>query len=209
MIKTFFFRLSRCTPAPERISVKPTDLSTYQINLLKSVYGDDYQPNESHEKFIPNLRNKEKYILHYRNLKRIHRVFSFNQAPWLKSYIDFNTAQRALARNDFEKDFFKLMNNSMFGKMMANLRNRRKVDLVSQEEPFRKIAAQPKFKSYTIFHEHFVAVERMKSELVLNRPIYIGLCVLDLSKVLMYNFHYNYVKEKYPYDIQYRIHYSL
>lgn len=190
------------------MSVKPADLSPYQLDLLKSLYGEEYQPGESHEKLIPNLRNKEKYILHYRNLKlylslgmqlkRIHRILSFNQSPWVKSYIDFNTVQRAAARNDFEKDFFKLMNNSMFGKTMENLRNRRKVDLVSQEEPFRKIAAQPTFKSYTIFHEHLVAVERAKSELVLNRPIYTGLCVLDLSKVLMYNFHYGYVKEKYP-----------
>ena len=194
--------------APERMSVKPEDLSTYQINLLKSLYGDDYKPNDSHEKLIPNLQNKKKYILHYRNLKlylslgmqlkHIHRVLSFNQAPWLKSYIDFNTVQRAAARNDFEKDFFKLMNNSMFGKTMENLRNRRKVDLVSREESFRKIAAQPTFKSYTIFHEHLAAVERIKSELLLNRPIYTGLCVLDLSKVLMYDFHYGYIKEKYP-----------
>ena len=79
---------------------------------------------------------------------------------------------------------------------MENLRNRRKVDLINQEEPFRKFAAQPTFKSYTIFHEHLVAVERMKSELILDRPIYTGLCVLDLSKVLMYKFHYGYVKVK-------------
>ena len=102
--------------APERVSVKPTDLSTYQVELLKSLYGDDFQPSDSHEKLIPNLRSKEKYILHYRNLKlylslgmkltKIHRALSFDQTPWLKSYIDFNTVQRTAARNYFEKDFF-------------------------------------------------------------------------------------------------------
>jgi hypothetical protein len=201
--------------APERVSVKPEDLSATQLEILKTLHGRrgdlrEFKPEQSHEKLIPNLRNKTKYILHYRNLKlylslglklsKTHRVLRFKQARWLKAYIDFNTVQRTAAQNDFEKDFFKLMNNSMFGKTMENLRNRRKVDLIAREDSFKKIAAQPTFKSYTIFHEHLVAVERAKTELVLNRPIYVGLCVLDLSKVLMYNFHYDYVKSKYPGD---------
>ena len=201
--------------APERISVKPEDLSPQQIQILQTLHAkrngtSEFKVEESQPKLIPNLRSKEKYIVHYRNLKlylslgmklkTIHRVLAFNQAPWLKKYIDFNTAKRASSRNEFEKDFFKLMNNSMFGKTMENLRNRRKVDFVSREESFRKIVAQPTFKSFTIFHDHLVAVERLKSELVLNRPIYVGLCVLDISKVLMYDFHYNYVKSKYPND---------
>ena len=92
------------------------------------------------------------------------------------------------------------MNNSVFGKTTENLRNRQKVDLVDQSESFRKVESQPTFNSFTIFHYYLVAVKRLKSELFLNRPIYTGLCVLDLSKVLMYDFHYNYVKQKYPGD---------
>ena len=87
-------------------------------------------------------------------------MLSFTQQPWLKTYIDFNTAKRMNARNDFEKDFFKLMNNSCFGKTMENLRKRRKIDLVTASKKLKKLAAQPSYKSCTIFHESLVAVER-------------------------------------------------
>ena len=83
----------------------------------------------------------------------------------VKECIDFNTCQRTAARNEFEKKFFKLMNNSMFGK---NLRHRRNVDLISTSHKLQKLAAQPTFKSFRIFHEHLTAVERAKAELTLN-----------------------------------------
>ena len=84
------------------------------------------------------------------------------------------------------------------GKTMENLRNRRTVDLVTSEEKLKKLAAQPSFKQFKIFHENLVAVERAKVKLTLNRPIYVGFAILDLSKTLMYDFHYNYIKRKYP-----------
>jgi len=184
-------------------------LSDYQRRLLTDETGKlDF--NKPPQKLVPNLHNKTNYIIHYRNLQlylklgmkltKIHRVLSFDQSPWLKKYIDFNTIQRTAATNDFEKDFFKLMNNAVFGKTMENLRNRRTVDLVMTEHKMKKLAAQPSFKSFKIFNEHLVAVERKKVELVLNRPIYVGFCVLDLSKTLMYDFHYDYIKSKYPGD---------
>lgn len=193
--------------APERLKVLPNMVSNKQREIYCKIRGDD-EIKETLPKLIPNLYNKTNYVVHYRNLqlytslgmvvKKVHKILKFRQSPWLKTYIDFNTRQRALARNDFEKDFFKLMNNSMFGKTMENLRNRRKVDLVNKEWRLKKIVAQPTFKSFTIFHQNLLAVERTVSELTLNRPIYIGFCVLDLSKTLMYNWHYHYVKQKYP-----------
>ena len=84
------------------------------------------------------------------------------------------------------------------GKTMQNLRNRHTVDLVTSEEKLKTLAAQPSFKQLKIFHENLVTVERAKVELMLNRPIYVGFAILDLSKTLMYDFHYNYIKQKYP-----------
>ena len=159
------------------------------------------------EKLMPTLSNKEKYVLHYRNLQlymslglkltKIHRALEFNQSPWLKPYIDFNTKKRAKAKNSFEKDFFKLMNNSVFGKTMENLRKRQDIKLVTDEETLLRWTSKPSFINNKIFNEDLVAVHKIKLTLKLNRPAYVGMCILDLSKTLMYDFHYNYIKSQY------------
>ena len=159
------------------------------------------------EKLVPTLSNKERYVLHYRNLQlymslglkltKIHRALEFNQSPWLKPYINFNTKKRAEAKNSFEKDFFKLMNNSVFGKTMVNLRKRKDIRLVTDEEKLLKWASRPSFVSSKIFNEDLVAIHKTKPTLTLNSPTYVGMCILDLSKTLMYDFHYNYIKSKY------------
>ena len=159
------------------------------------------------KKLIPNLRDKTKYIIHYKNLiqclragmklKKIHRGIKFVESEWMKSYIDKNTNLRAMAKNNFEKDFFKLMNNSVFGKTMENLRNRVDVRLVNTKEKLRKLVAKPNFKSRKIFNENLVSVHMSKTSLLMNKPIYLGMCILDLSKIIMYDFHYNYIKSKY------------
>ena len=158
-------------------------------------------------KLVPTLKNKEKYVLHYRNLQlyldlglkinKVHRVLEFNQSPWLKQYIDFNTNKRKNAKNAFEKDFFKLMNNSLFGKTMENLRKRVDVRLVTDEKKLTKLASKPTYVSSKIFNDNLVAVHKLKETLTLNRPAYVGMCILDPSKTLMYDFHYNYIKTKY------------
>ena len=158
-------------------------------------------------KLIPTLSNKQKYVLHYRNLQlyidlglkvnKVHRVLEFNQSPWLKQYINFNTQKRTQAKNSFEKDFFKLMNNSVFGKTMENIRKRVDVRLITDEKKLLKMVSKPTYVSSKIFNENLVAVHKIKETLTLNRPAYVGMCILDLSKTLMYNFHYNYIKEKY------------
>ena len=115
----------------------------------------------------------------------------------MKKYIDFNTRMRKQATSDFEKDFFKLMVNSVFGKTMENLRNRMNVELVNTPERIKKLCAKPAFKTFKIFNENLTAVHMAKTKLILNRPSYVGFVVLDVSKLLMYDFHYNYIKKKY------------
>ena len=159
------------------------------------------------EKLIPNLRNKKKYVLHYKNLiqcldmglkiKHIHRGIKFVESEWMKPYIDKNTKLRAKAKNNFEKDFYKLMNNSVFGKTMENIRNRVDVKLVNTEEKLRKLVAKPNFRSRKIFSENLVSVHMKKTSLTMVKPVYLGMCILDLSKTIMYDFHYNYINSKY------------
>ena len=159
------------------------------------------------EKLIPNLNDKTKYIIHYKNLiqclragmklKKIHRGIKFVESEWMKPYIDKNTNLRAKAKNNFEKDFFKLMNNSVFGKTMENIRNRVDVKLVNTKEKLRKLVAKPNFKGRKIFNENLVSVHMKKTSLTMNKPIYLGMCILDLSKIIMFDFHYNYIKSKY------------
>ena len=159
------------------------------------------------EKLIPNLWNKNKYVIHYKtliqclslgmNLKKIHRGIKFIESDFMKSYIDMNTNLRAQAKNSFEKDFFKLMNNSVFGKTMENIRNRVNIKLVNSEEKLRKLAAKPNFDGYKKLDENLITVHMKKTSLCMNKPVYLGMSILDLSKIIMYDFHYNYIKPKY------------
>ena len=160
------------------------------------------------KKLIPNLRDKTKYVIHYKNLiqclragmklKKIHRGIKFNESEWMKPYIEMNTNQRTKAKNNFEKDFFKLMNNSVFGKTMENIRNRVNVKLVNTQERLKKLVAKPNLKSPPkIFSENLVSVHLKNTSLTMNKPVYLGMCILDLSKTIMYDFHYNYIKPKY------------
>ena len=189
--------------AAEKVKVNKDMLSSYCQTIA-----DKYNISTGLvRKLIPTLKNKEKYVTHYRNLQlytdlglkvtKVHRVLEFNQSPWLKQYIDFNTSKRTNAKNAFEKDFFKLMNNSVFGKTMENLRNRVDVRLVTDNKKLTKLTSKPTYVSSKIFNENLVAVHKIKETITLNRPAYVGMCILDLSKTLMYDFHYNYIKKKY------------
>ena len=189
--------------APEKVKVTKNMLSDY----CKRIANKYRISTGLVHKLIPTLSKKEKYVLHYRNLQlyiklglkvsKVHRVLEFDQSPWLKQYIDYNTEKRKNAKNDFEKDFFKLMNNSVFGKTMENIRKRVDVRLVTDEKKLLKLTSKPTYVSSKIFNENLVAVHKIKETLTLNRPAYVGMCILDLSKTLMYNFHYNYIKKNY------------
>ena len=189
--------------APEKVKVSNNMLSTYCKKIAEKY---DISIGLV-SKLIPTLRDKKEYVLHYRNLqlyldlslkiKKVHRVLKFDESPWLKQHIDFNTEKRKHAKNPFEKDFFKLMNNSVFDKTMENLCKRVDVRLVTNEKKLDKLTSKPTFVSSKIFNENLMAVHKIKETLTLNRPAYVGMCILDFSKTLMYDFHYNYIKKKY------------
>ena len=162
------------------------------------------------EKRIPNLNNKTNYVVHYTNLKlyeshglkitNIHRGIKFEESAWLQEYINLNKKLRIEAKqseNNFEVDFSKLMINFVFGKILENIRNMVDIRLISSDKVAHKLAAKPNYVSCTIFYENFIAVHMRKTKLYFNKPVYLGMRILDLSKSLMYDFHYNYIKTKY------------
>ena len=108
-----------------------------------------------------------------------------------------NTELRKLARNDFEKDLFKLMNNSVFGKTMENIRKRRKIKLVTTDKKRSKLVSEPNFHAMNLISEDLSIIEMKKTKIKMNKPIYLGLSILEISKILMYKFWYDYVKPKY------------
>ena len=178
----------------------------FGIQVLVSGLGLRFGIHGGVRKLITSLGPREKYVLHVRNLKlytdlgmkltKVHRAVTFKQSRWLKEYIDFNTKKRSVASNTFEKNFFKLMNNSIYGKTMETLRKRVDVKLVSSKDDLLKLTASPCFQSHRIMNENLIVVKRMKEVLTLNKPSYVAMSILDLSNTLMYDFHYNTIKKE-------------
>ena len=158
-------------------------------------------------KLIPTLNNKEKYVIHYRTLmlcldlgmklKKIHNGIKFEEKDWMKSYIDKNTRLRTLATNDFEKDFFKLGNNSVFGKTSEDETKRCTVELVTTVKRLKKLTCKKNLRGVRVFKDDLMSVHMVKTNVKITKPIYVGATVLDTSKIPMYNFHYNYIKKNY------------
>ena len=130
-------------------------------------------------------------------LTKIHRVLKFNQSDWMKKYVDFNTKKRMNAANDSEKDFFKLMINSVYGNTMENLQKRINERLVNNAKDFFKYTSRPIYITHKVFGEDYAAIHEVKPVLVVNKPIYVGFTVLDLSKWKRYDFHYNFIKKNF------------
>ena len=114
----------------------------------------------------------------------------------MKKYIDFNTEKKN-AINDFEKDFFKLMINSVYGKTMENLRKRINTRFVNNEKDFLKYTSKPTYFTHKLFDKDYAAIHEIKPVLILNKPIYVGFTVLELSEWMMYDFHYNFIKNNF------------
>ena len=159
------------------------------------------------KKLVCNLHNKKNYVAHINilkqalnhglKLKKVHRVIEFEQEAWLKKYIDFNTDLRAKATNDFEKDFFKLMNNAVFGKTMENVHKHRNIKLLKLDKKRNKLVSEPNYHTMKLIDEDLAIIEMKKVKVKMNKPIYLGLSILELSKITMYEFWYDYVKSKY------------
>ena len=124
-------------------------------------------------------------------------MIQFNQEAWLKPYIGVNTELRKQAKNDFEKDFFKLMNNAVFGKTMQNVRKHRDIKLVTTDKRRNQLMSEPNYHTTKWFSENLLAIEMKKTKVKINKPVHVGLSILEISKTLMYEFWYDYMKPKY------------
>ena len=193
---------------PKKLHDKHNGYALFPENkIIKNEELNEWQNNGRIEtdikKLITSFYDKKNYGINYRLLKlciklgleiKINRCLEYYQCNYMKCYIEKNTELRKKAKNDFEKDFYKLMNNSVYGKTMENVRNRINFKLI--DNPEKALNLKCIQKKHTIFNENLVGVHLLKQEVYLNKPIYIGQNVLDESKLIMYNFHYNFMLEK-------------
>ena len=192
--------------AVDKIEIKREMVSEYQLKIA-----DLYNiPIGNVRKLVSNVLDKEKYVLHYKNLqlylrlglklKKTRRVLEFNQTQWLKPYIEFNTQKRIEEEKNNGKDgkvLYKLMNKAIYKKTIENLRNRINFKLVSSEKDYLKCTSKRSYMLRKTFGNNLVAISNSKLVLKLNKPAYIGICILELSKILTYKFHYDYMINKY------------
>ena len=153
------------------------------------------------------LNDKENYAVHILALKQalnhglklsqVHNVIEFRQNAWLKSYIDMNTELRKKAKNEFEKELFKLMNNSVFGKTMEDVRNHRDIRVITTDKRKSILASELNYHSTKYISKDLLIMEMKKTEVRMNKPVYLGQAILDISKTLMHKFWYDYIKPKY------------
>ena len=182
------------TPLPIKKIIKKDDINKWQQV--------DYNETNT-DKLCCSLEDRKDYKVNYRMLKlalklgfeliNVNRVLQYEQKAFIKEYIMLNTRLRTIATSEFEKDFFKLMNNSVFGKTMENVRNRIEFKLIDNSD---KIDNLRNVNSFTIFDDNLVGVHIQKKKVILNKPMYVGQNILDDSKLLMFDFHYNFIKTK-------------
>ena len=158
-------------------------------------------------KLFCNVQDKKNYVVHIVALKqalnhglklaKVYKIIQFDQEAWLNPYIDMNTGLRKDAKNDFEKDFFKLMNNAVFAKTMENIRKQRDIKLVTSDKRTNILVSEPNYHTSKHISEELMIIEMKKVEVKMNKPIYLGQAILDISETLMHEFWYDYIKPKY------------
>ena len=186
--------------APEKINIPKEWLSDYCLKIANA----HNITTGTVKKLVPNLMNKNNYVIHYRNLqqclelgmklKTTHRILKFKQKDWMKPYIDFNTQKRKEATNNADNNLFKLLNNAVYGKTMENMRKRMNIRIVKNEKDIIKYISNPSYISHKIFDKKLVAIHEKKICLPLNKPICVGFTVLETSKLAMYAFNYDFMK---------------
>ena len=189
--------------AVEKKSTSISHLSPYNKEYLQSE-NIKFVPTE---KLVPDLNDKKNYVCSLKNLQlymrkglvleNIHRVLAADQTNFAKSYIDFNSCKRKEAKNDFQKDLFKLLNNAIYGKFIESLRKRTNVDVVKDQGKAKKLISKPQFVGFQILDDEITIVQSKKKSLTLNKPIACGFIVLENSKNIMLDFWYNTLKPKY------------
>ena len=182
--------------APENKKIYPDNFNDYMIEIKPDTYIQS-------SKLICDWSNKKNYLIHYRMLKfyirhgmvvdKIHNIISFRQSRWLEKYINFNTQKRNKAKNDFEKDFYKLLNNAFYGKTMENVRNRLKIKFIKKDD-YREIIKQQSKLTFDGIHKSYDNCDSYtfkQNEVLMDKPIYLGFTVLELSKLHMYETYYD------------------
>ena len=190
--------------APEKIVVNPEDWSPYSLAAAKT---SGVRARKGTCKLVSHLGPRRHYVLHYLNLKfyleqgmvleKIHRGLSFTQSKWMKPFIDFTTEQRKLAKSVFHSNFWKLISNSAYGKLLQDPSKYNNLQMVSQPFICRELVSKPTFKRIVIYNKRFVGIENKREFVLLNKPIIAGFAVLELSKLHVYKFHYLYMKRLY------------
>ena len=191
--------------APEKKLIKYEMLNETQLKILVN-----YSVPKSSlkvQKLIPHLLARKNYVIHYRNLKyylslgmklgKIHQVIQFNQSAWLAPYIIKNQNLRAAAKTDFEKNQAKLYNNAIYGKTCENQKNRSDIRLVNNKKACKRLIEKPHMRGFKIFGENLAAVDLRKTTAKIDKPFYVGFAVLELSKLHMYKFHYDYIRKRF------------
>ena len=190
--------------APSHLIITKDMLSPASIRLGEQL-GQKFKPCK---KLAPTLLDKEHYVCHSSNLQfyvrhglivtKIHRILSFTQTPFLKPYIDFNSSKRQQAKNSFEKQFYKLANNAIYGRTLMNKRDHNKFILCTNKKQGTRVASKPNFKNFNIISKNLTLATLAPEHVCLDTPISAGCAILDLSKLRMFQFHYEYIKKRYP-----------
>ena len=197
-----------CYPlACEKMAPRDGQLAPCTLQQMAELQGGRRSKTE---KLVAHLGSRKKYVVAIENLqfylrqgmvlKKVHRAIEYTQKPWMRDYIDHNTAMRNQAKregNAVLTDFFKAANTNVFGKTMENTREYSCVRFATTMRDFTGYVNVPNFKEGKFVNDQVATMHIRKTEVKLDKPIYAGQKILDLSKMLMYDFHYNVIRKKY------------